>query len=98
MAKKKELSKDQRSLIVNAHKNGMGYKSISKKFDIPVSTIQSIIRKLKSYQTVENLIGRRRKQKLSARCTRNIVRLVEKTLRTTTNLLFINIYGKSKFP
>ena len=41
----------------------MGYKSLSKKFDVPVSTIQSIIKKYKSYQTVKNLNGQGRKKK-----------------------------------
>ena len=57
MAKKKELSEDLKNHIVNAHKDGMGYKSISKKFNVLMSIIQSIIRKFKSYHTVENLIG-----------------------------------------
>ena len=57
MVKKKELSTDLRNKIMNSNKERMGYKSLLKKFDVPVSTIQSIIKKYKSYQTVKNLNG-----------------------------------------
>jgi len=46
MAKKKELSNDLRNKIENFHKEELGYKAISKKFDVPTSTIQSIIKKI----------------------------------------------------
>ncbi|XP_063353673.2 olfactory receptor 2K2-like [Pelmatolapia mariae] len=39
MAKKKELSEDLRSRIVNAHKDGKGYKAIGKQFQVPVATV-----------------------------------------------------------
>ena len=57
MVKKKELSTDLKNKIVNSNKEGMGYKPLLKKFDVPVSTVQSIIKKYKSYQTVKNLNG-----------------------------------------
>ena len=53
MAKKKEVSEDLRLCIVNAHKEGKGYKAISKQFRVPVATIQSIIRKYKEFHTVK---------------------------------------------
>ena len=66
----------------------MGNKSTLKTFDVPASTIQSIIRKFKSYYTVENLIGPGRKRKLLTRCTRiNIARLIEKIHRITTKVV-----------
>ena len=40
---------------------GMGYKAISKKFNIPVATIQSIIKKFKSYHTIKILNSQEKK-------------------------------------
>ena len=63
MAKTKELSEDLRMSIVNAYKDGKGYKALSKLFSKPVSTVQSIIKK---FNTVEKNIGKRgRKLKVS---------------------------------
>lgn len=56
MAKKKEVSEDLRLCIVNAHKEGKGYKAISKQFRVPVATIQSIIRKYKEFHTVKKTL------------------------------------------
>ena len=57
MDKKKKLSGSLKSRI-----NLMGYKSISKEFDVPVLTLQSITKKFKSYHTEEDLVGRGGKQ------------------------------------
>ncbi|KAK3556765.1 hypothetical protein QTP70_016689 [Hemibagrus guttatus] len=46
MAKTKELTEDLRLRIVAAHKSGKGYKTISKCFEVPVATVQSIIKKI----------------------------------------------------
>ena len=64
MVKKKELSTNLRNKIVNSNKEKMGYKSLSKKFDVPVSIIQNIIKKYKSYQTIKNLNNRGKKRKM----------------------------------
>ena len=40
---------------MKAHKEGKGYKAISKQFRVPVATIQSIIRKYKEFHTVKTL-------------------------------------------
>ncbi|KAK3515381.1 hypothetical protein QTP70_018729 [Hemibagrus guttatus] len=58
MAKTKELTEA-------AHKSGKGYKTISKCFEVPVATVQSIIKKYKTYRTVKNLRGRGRKPKVT---------------------------------
>lgn len=91
MGKKKELSNDLRTKIVNSHKDGLGYKSISKKFEVPTATVQSIIKKFQSHHTTNNLIGRGRKRKLSARATRNIVRSVNANPTTTTKDILENL-------
>ena len=54
---------------------GMGYKAISKKFNIPVAIIQSIIKKFKSYHTIKILNSQ--EKKLSLKCARNIVHFVK---------------------
>ncbi|XP_076066022.1 uncharacterized protein LOC143039638 [Oratosquilla oratoria] len=51
MGKKKELSEDLRLWIVDAHKQGKGYKKISKQFEVPVAMVQSIIKKFKNFGT-----------------------------------------------
>ena len=60
MAKKKELSEDLCRSLVYAHSRGKGYKAISKQYDVPVATVQSIINKHKRFNTVKNLSGRGR--------------------------------------
>lgn len=55
MTKKKEHSNNVRNMTVTSHTEGMGYKSILKKVNIPVSAIWSIIKKLNSCYTVINL-------------------------------------------
>ncbi len=45
MAKTKELFKDVRDKIVDLHKAGMGYKTISKQLGEKVTTAVAIIRK-----------------------------------------------------
>jgi transposase len=91
MAKTKELSEDLRMRIVNAHKNGKGYKTISKQFLVPVATIQSIIRKYKKVKTVKNLVGRGRKPKVSPKLARKIVREASNNPRTTTKVIRNNL-------
>ena len=44
MAQTKELSEDLRLRIVAAHKSQKGYKAITKCFQVPVATVQSIIK------------------------------------------------------
>ena len=67
MVKKKELSEDLCQRLVSAHSEGKGYKAISKQYDVPVATVQSIINKHKRFNTVKNLSGRGRKRKVSPR-------------------------------
>ena len=52
---------------MNAHKRGSGYKAISKKFEVPVATVQSIIKKFKNFGVVSNLKGRGREPLASVR-------------------------------
>lgn len=54
MGKCKELSLDLRAKLVEARKAGQGYKSISKRFMVPTSTVWSIIAKKKVHHSVVN--------------------------------------------
>ncbi|KAK3561467.1 hypothetical protein QTP86_003888 [Hemibagrus guttatus] len=91
MAKTKELTEDLRLRIVAAHKPGKGYKTISKCFEVPVATVQSIIKKYKTFRTVKNLRGRGRKPKVTPVLARRIVREVKKNPRITTKAILINL-------
>ncbi len=51
MGKTKELSKDIRDKIVDLHKAGMGYKTITKKLGEKGTTVGALIRKWKIYKT-----------------------------------------------
>ncbi|KAI4898031.1 hypothetical protein NFI96_003273 [Prochilodus magdalenae] len=91
MAKTKELTKDLRLCIVAAHKSGKGYKAISKCFQVPVATVQSIIKKYKKFRTVENLRRCGRKPKVTPVLARRIVREVKKNPRITTKAILVNL-------
>ncbi|KAL6467546.1 hypothetical protein MHYP_G00232230 [Metynnis hypsauchen] len=87
MAKTKELTKDLRLCIVATHKSGKGYKAIPKCFQVPVATVQSIIKKYKKFRTVENLRRCGRKPKVTPVLARRIVREVKKNPRITTKAI-----------
>ncbi|KAK3523881.1 hypothetical protein QTP70_015711 [Hemibagrus guttatus] len=91
MAKTKELTEDLRLCIVAAHKSGKGYKTISKCFEVPVATVQSIIKKYKTFHTVKKLRGRGRKPKVTPVLARRIVRQVKKNPRITTKAILMNL-------
>ena len=91
MAKTKELTKDLRLHIVAAHKSGKGYKALSKCFQIPVATVRSIIKKYKTFCTVENLRGICRKPKVTPVLARRILREVKKNPRITTKAILVNL-------
>ncbi|KAK3525993.1 hypothetical protein QTP70_011807 [Hemibagrus guttatus] len=91
MAKTKELTEDLRLRIVAAHMSGKGYKIISKCFEVPVATVQSIIKKYKTFRTVKNLRGHGRKPKVTPVLARRIVREVKKNPRITTKAILMNL-------
>ncbi len=55
MAKTTELSKDVRDKIVDLHKAGMGYKTITKQLGEKVTTVGAIVRKWKKLKITVNL-------------------------------------------
>ena len=51
IAKKKELSENPCQCFVRPHSEGKAYKAISKQYDVPVATVQSMINKHKRFNT-----------------------------------------------
>ena len=70
MEKTKELSQRMRRLIVDEHSHGMGYRKISSKYNIHVSTIRAIIQRWERYDVVTNLPRKGRPRKLDERAER----------------------------
>ncbi|KAL0152022.1 hypothetical protein M9458_052667 [Cirrhinus mrigala] len=87
MGKTKELPQKLREEIISSHLKGLGYKKISKRFNIPRDTIGSIIRKFKTYGTAANLPGRGRKLTISSRALSNLSRTAKKNSRVTARQL-----------
>ncbi len=83
MAKTKELSKDVRDKIVDLHKAGIGYKTITKQLGEKVTTVGSIIRKRKKHKITVNLPRTGARCKISPRGVLMIMRTVRNQPRTT---------------
>lgn len=83
MGKTKELPQTwERRLYHHAsHLKGLGYMLHFQKFNIPGDTIGSIIRKIKTYGTAENLLGYGWKPNISSGALSNLVRTSKKTPR-----------------
>ncbi|KAG2466467.1 TCB1 transposase, partial [Polypterus senegalus] len=76
--KSKKLSVDVRDRIVSRHKSGEGYRNISAALKVPMSTVASIIRKWKKFETTRTLPRAGRPSKLSDQGRRALVREVTK--------------------
>ena len=87
IAKTKELSEDLRATIVTANKDGVGYTAIAKQFHVPIPTVQSIVKKYKTFHTVSTLKGRGRKLKVDPRLARKLVIQVADNPRITSKEL-----------
>ncbi|KAI4889350.1 hypothetical protein NFI96_010278 [Prochilodus magdalenae] len=85
--KSKELSVDLRDKIVSRHKSGEGYRKISAALKVPMSTVASIIRKWKKFETTRTLPRAGRPSKLSDRGRRALVREVTKNPMVTLSEL-----------
>lgn len=83
MGKTKEHSQAIRDKIVEGHKAGKGYKTLSKELGLPVSTVGSIIRKWKAYGTTVSLPRPGQPLKVSSRAEARLVRRVKANPRTT---------------
>ncbi|KAM3915456.1 kynurenine--oxoglutarate transaminase 3 isoform 1-T1 [Leptodactylus fuscus] len=83
MGKTKEHSKAIRDKIVEGHKAGKGYKTLSKELGLPVATVGSIIRKWKAYGTTVSLPRPGQPLKVSSRAEASLVRRVKANPTTT---------------
>ncbi len=83
MAKTKELSKDVRDKIVDLHKAGIGYKTITKQLGEKGTTVGAIIRKRKKHKITVNLPRTGARCKISPRGVSMIMRTVRNQPRTT---------------
>uniref|UniRef100_A0A3P9KW98 Transposase Tc1-like domain-containing protein n=1 Tax=Oryzias latipes TaxID=8090 RepID=A0A3P9KW98_ORYLA len=79
---RRELSQDIRNKIIDKHRKGKGYKTISKQLEVPVTTVAHIIQK--THGTVANLTGRGRKREIDDKVRKRIVGTVSKEPRTTS--------------
>ncbi len=83
MAKTKELSKEVRDKIVDLHKAGMGYKTITKQLGEKVTIVGVIIRKLKKHKITVNLHRSGAPCKISLRGVSLIMKTARNQPRTT---------------
>lgn len=83
MGKTKELSKDVRDKIVDLHKAGIGYKTISKRLGEKVTTIGAIIRKWKTHKRTINCPRSGAPRKISPHGVRMMMRKVREQPKTT---------------
>ncbi|KAK3570412.1 hypothetical protein QTP86_019287 [Hemibagrus guttatus] len=83
MAKTKELSKDAGDKVVDLHKAGMGYKTITKKLGEEVTTVGAIIHKWKKHKITVSLPRSGAPCKISPRGVSMIIRTVRNQSRTT---------------
>ena len=67
-------------MIIDLNKRGNGDKNICKWLNIPLSTVRAIIKKLKRYGTVENLMDRGCNCTLPPRIPRRMVREATKSM------------------
>ena len=87
MGKEKDLSEDFGQRVVRAYIEGKGYKAISEQFKVPVTTVDSGVRKYKTFNTVKNLSGRGMKRKESTKLARKTCRDANNNPRITTKAL-----------
>ena len=80
MPRTKEISVDLRLRIVDLHKGGKGYKSISKSLDVCQSTVRQIVYKWKKFQTVATLPRSDCPAKMTARAQRVSAKDLQKSL------------------
>ncbi|KAG2460189.1 TCB1 transposase, partial [Polypterus senegalus] len=85
--KSKELSVDLRDRIVSRHKSGERYRNISAALKVPMSTVASIIRKWKKFETIRTTPRAGQPSKLSDRGRRALVREVTKNPMVTLSEL-----------
>ncbi len=90
MGKTKELSKDTRDKIVDLHKAGMSYRTISKQLGEKETTVSAIIRKWKKFKMTVNLPQTGAPCKISPRRVSIVLKKVSKGQPRTTREDLVN--------
>uniref|UniRef100_A0AAZ3QD12 Transposase n=1 Tax=Oncorhynchus tshawytscha TaxID=74940 RepID=A0AAZ3QD12_ONCTS len=83
MARTKEISEDLRLRMVDLHKAGKGYKSISKSLDVHQSTVRQMVYKWRKFSTVATLPRSGRPAKMTARAQYRMLNEVKKNPRVS---------------
>lgn len=83
MGKNKELSLDLRQRIIDAYLKGLGYKAISKKFEVPRSTVKGTVARFKETGGISSKPRSGRIAKVTPKLKRRFIRQVNINPRTT---------------
>ena len=83
MPRTKELSEDLRLRIVDLHKAGKGYKSISKSLAVHQSMVRQIVYKWRKFSTAATLPRSGRPVKMTARAQHRLLNEVKKNPRVS---------------
>lgn len=84
MGASKQLSNDLKTKIVQQYGLGEGYKKLSRRFQLSVSTVRNVIKKWKATGTVLVKARSGRPRKISERQRRRMVRMVKDNPQTTS--------------
>ncbi|CAJ0949637.1 unnamed protein product [Ranitomeya imitator] len=76
--RRRELSEELRTKIVEKYQESQGYKSISVDLDVYLSVVRNIIKKFVTHDTVANLPGHGQQRKIDERLQHRIVYMVDK--------------------
>ncbi|KAI4873355.1 hypothetical protein NFI96_015961 [Prochilodus magdalenae] len=80
----KQLSNDLKTKIVHRHGLGEGYRKLSQRFQLSVSTVRNIVRKWKTTGTVQVKARSGRPRKISNKQKRRMLRTVRVNPQTST--------------
>uniref|UniRef100_A0AAZ3P444 Transposase Tc1-like domain-containing protein n=1 Tax=Oncorhynchus tshawytscha TaxID=74940 RepID=A0AAZ3P444_ONCTS len=83
MPRSKEISEDLRLRIVDLHKAGKGYKSMSKSRHVHQSRVSQMVCKWRKFSTVATLHRSGRPAKMTARAQRRMLNEVKKNPRVS---------------
>ena len=78
MPRTKDISENLRLRIVELHKAGKGYKSISKSLDVHQSTVSQMVYKWRKFSTVATLPRSGRPAKMTAKTQSRMLNEVKK--------------------
>jgi transposase len=83
MAKRKQLSSDVKTRIIEKYNSNCSIRNISEQLSVPRSTVHDIVSKFKKYGSTTNRLRTGRPAKIDAKTSRKVVRQVLANPRTT---------------